>query len=94
MCKYRIVRSSKIYDYEQAIENLRKENSELRDAISALKEQIHKMERGERACGNHCEGCKHAYVKREVFYTWGPSDRTYGCKLDSQAACPDFEAKG
>lgn len=93
MKKLKIVSSSKLYDYEQAIKNLRSEISILRDKNSALRDLIHKMERGERACGAHCEGCKHSYKEREVEYAWGYLDRTYGCYLDAKAACPDFEAK-
>lgn len=93
MRRFTIISASKLYDYESALDKLRKENDELREENSSLKHQIRKMTRGERACGQHCEGCKHAYVKQEVMFAFGLVDRTYGCKLDGQTACPHFAAK-
>ena len=93
MRKYKIISASKLYDYKSAIDKLRKENNELLKENSSLEDQLRKMTHGERACGHHCEGCKHAYVTREVQAVFGIIDRKYGCKLDGRTACPDFVAK-
>lgn len=91
--KYQLIRKSKVYDLESAVENLKKERDELISQIYALNNQIEKMKHGERACGNHCAGCVHSYIKREVSYMFLPNSITYGCLLDAKAACHDFEQR-